>query len=146
MNDQEAAKLLSLIKLSYPQSYRDVDRITASATVKMWAGSFASVPYAVMERAFDRFRMKSKFPPTVACLAQELKTMHFDAEDKAFAHRMLGNEEAVRKYRYLMACTAGFSGGLDGRGLENGQMGSAGASGNRLGLADGVPQLGAGEN
>ena len=86
MNDQEAAKLLSLVKLSYPAAYRDMDRQSAAATVKMWASSFAGVPYPVAERAFDRFRMKSKFPPTVACLAGELKKMYFEAENAAFAH------------------------------------------------------------
>lgn len=150
MNISEAAKLLSLVKLSYPHSYRDVDRVTAEATVKMWASSFAGVPYPVMERAFDRFRMKSKFPPTVACLAGELKKMHFEAGDAAFLNRAIGNEALAQKYRNLMACTEEFTkekaalpAGTERRALY-GQMGSAGASGNRLGLADGLPQLDAG--
>ncbi len=150
MNDQEAAKLLSLVKLSYPTAYRDTDRQSAAATVKMWASSFAGVPYPVAERAFDRFRMRSKFPPTVACLAAELKKMYFEAENAAFAHRALGNEENVRKFWALMACTENFAKekmpliAAPERSLTDGKMGSARAPRDRLGLADGVSVLDAG--
>ena len=151
MNDQEAAKLLSLVKLSYPQSYRDMDRESAAATVRMWAASFESVPYAIMERAFDRYRMRSQYPPTVAELARELGRLYYHAEDAAFAHRQLGNETAVRQLRNLMACTECFAKeklplvAHTRRELYDGQMGSAGALRDRMGAADGLPQLSAGE-
>lgn len=150
MNDQEAAKLLSLVKLSYPQSYRDMDRESAAATVRMWAASFESVPYAIMERAFDRYRMRSQYPPTVAELARELGRLYFCAEDAAFAHRALGNESMVRQLRGVMACTESFAKEKlplvqTRRELSRGQMGSAGALRDRLGAANGLPQLDAGE-
>lgn len=150
MNRQEAAKLLSLMKLSYPQSYRDIDRQTAAATVNMWASTFSHVPYPVAERAFDRFRLRSKFPPTVAEIAEELRKMYFEAENAAFAHRALGNEQMVRHLWGIMACTEGFARQraalpmTEGGKPENDKMGSAGASRDRLGPADGLPLLDAG--
>ena len=145
MTKQEAAKLLSLVKLSYPASYRDIDAATANATVTMWAMTFPDVPYAIMERAFDSHRLGSKYPPTVAEMAAQLRKIYYRAEETALLHRSLGNEAMVQRLRQVMACTARFereNAVLSGRKeLADGKMGSAGASGDRLGLTDGLPQL-----
>ena len=106
MNNQEAAKLLSLIKLSYPTAYRDIDKATANATVNMWAGSFQDVPYPIMEQAFNHFRMVSKFPPTVAEMVEELKGIYLQATEGALVQKALGNKEGVRQYRAIMEYTA----------------------------------------
>ena len=106
MNSQEAAKLLSLIKLSYPTAYRDIDKVTANATVHMWQMSFPDVPYPIMEQAFNHFRMVSKFPPTVAEMVEELKKVYYEATERALIHKGLGNLDAVKQYRAIMAYTA----------------------------------------
>ena len=79
MNKTEAAKLLALIKVAYPSTYRDMDEKTKIATVNMWQSTFPTVPYAVMEMAFDHFRRVSKFAPTIADMFDELKSLHFHA-------------------------------------------------------------------
>lgn len=150
MNREEAAKLLSLIKLSYPQSYRDIGRQMAEATVNMWAMTFGSVPYPVMERAFNSYRMVSKYPPTVAEMAQQLKKLYYDAEDAAFVHLSMGNMQKANQLRQIMDCTRGFAREhapalAQGRRENFGQVGSAGASGNYVGITDGLPQLDAGK-
>ena len=152
MNKQEAAKLLSLIKLSYPSSYRDIDRGTANATVNMWQMSFPDVPYAIMEQAFNHFRMVSKFPPTVAEMVEELKGIYNQAVEGALIHKGLGNQEAVDKYRMVMAYTgryrnAGELGSLNIDrlpGLTGGE-GYAGASGNWMDREDRLSLMDAGE-
>jgi hypothetical protein len=106
MNKQDAAKLLSLIKLSYPTAYRDIDKETANATVNMWASSFPEVPYKIMEQAFNHFRMVSKFPPTVAEMVEELKQVHYQATELALINKSIGNENGVNQYRAIMACTS----------------------------------------
>lgn len=106
MNKQEAAKLLSLIKLSYPTAYRDIDKETANATVTMWASSFPDVPYPIMEQGFNHYRMSHKFPPTVAEMVEELKWIYFEATENALVCKGLGNEEMVERYRLVMAYTA----------------------------------------
>lgn len=118
MNKQEAAKLLSLIKLSYPTAYRDIDKETANATVNMWAMSFPDVPYGIMEQAFNHFRMVSKFPPTVAEMVEELKHIHYQALEQASIQQTLGNREGVDRCRAVMSLTAKYKdtyylGGLD---------------------------------
>ncbi len=108
MNKQEAAKLLSLIKLSYPTAYRDIDKETANATVNMWAMSFPDVPYPIMEQAFNHFRMVSKFPPTVAEMVEELKQIYYHAAQCAWINSSIENKEGVRQYRAIMDCTYRF--------------------------------------
>lgn len=106
MNKQEAIKLLALIKVAYPTAYRDMDQASKQATVNMWAGSFPDVPYPIMEQAFNHFRMVSKYPPTVAEMVEELKKVHYQALEGAMIHKNLGNEEEVRNFRAIMACTS----------------------------------------
>ena len=150
MNKQEAAKLLSLIKLSYPTAYRDIDKETANATVNMWQMSFPDVPYPIMEQAFNHFRMVSKFPPTVAEMVEELRHIHFHATECALVHKGLGNEEGVRQYRAIMACTSRYK---DSANIGYGNMANllsgggydVGTSRDRLDREDRLPLLDAGE-
>ena len=101
MNKQEAAKLLSIIKLSY----RDIDKETANATVTMWAMSFPEVPYPIMEQAFNHYRMTHKFPPTVAEMVEELRSTYYQALECANVQKNLGNEEGLRHFRTIMSYT-----------------------------------------
>lgn len=106
MTKKEAAKLLELIKLSYPHTYRDMDDAWKIATINMWHMSFPDVPYPIMEQAFNHFRMVSKFPPTVAEMVQELRRIYYQATECALVQKALDNEEGVRQYRAIMSCTA----------------------------------------
>lgn len=79
MTREESIKLLALIKVAYPSSYKDMDKTSAEATVNMWCTSFPDVPYSIMELAFNNFRMESKFPPTVADMCEELRNIYWVA-------------------------------------------------------------------
>ena len=79
MNKTEAAKLLALIKVAYPSTYRDMDEKTKVATVNMWQSAFPNIPLEIMLMAFDHFRRVSKFAPTVADMNDELKGLHYRA-------------------------------------------------------------------
>ena len=79
MTREESMKLLALIKVAYPYSYKDMDDATVKATVNMWFQSFSDVPYVLMEMAFNSFRVKSKYPPTVADFYEELSDLHWTA-------------------------------------------------------------------
>lgn len=108
MNKAEATKLLALIKIAYPTAYRDMDDISKKATVNMWQVSFPDVPYALMESAFNHFRMVSKFPPTVAEMVEELRKMHYQATEMAMICKSVGEEEMVKHHKAIMQYTARF--------------------------------------
>ena len=140
MNKQEATRLLALIKLSYPNAYRDMDDASKKATVNMWHMSFPEVPYQIMEQAFNHFRMVSKFPPTVAEMVDELRHIHFQAEEGVIISNMLGDRATVDKYRQIMECTQKYTdarklGGLNLNGIQGLGAGYTGACG-QLGTAE----------
>ena len=110
MNRPEAIKLLALIKVAYPASYRDMDEESLNATVTMWAHTFPSTPYVIMEMAFERHRRKSKFPPTVAEMIEELKTIHFKATGDALTYASVGgNSKLIEKCRWVADHTSVFA-------------------------------------
>lgn len=108
MNKQEATKLLALIKLSYPNAYRDMDDVSKKATVNMWWNSFSSTPYPVMEIAFDAFRRKSKYPPTVAEMIESLRSTYYSAMEDYNVAKLMGNTDLMAKCRYLMDNTKAY--------------------------------------
>lgn len=105
MNKQETTKLLALIRIAYPTAYRDMDDASKKATVHMWAMSFPEVPYPIMEQAFNRFRMVSKFPPTVAEMVLELRRLYHKALEGAMFRDTLGDREGAARYRAIMEAT-----------------------------------------
>ena len=114
MTREEAIKLLALIKVAYPTAYRDMDNDTALATVAMWHTTFPTVPYIVMEMAFDRFRRESKFPPTIADMYEQLRSLYNRACGDAIVTQ---DEMTRRRCRYIMSHTEqfreGFSSSMD---------------------------------
>lgn len=152
MNKQEAIQLLALIKVAYPTAYRDMDQASKVATVNMWEGSFPDVPYPIMEQAFNRFRMASKFPPTVADIVDELKNIHFRATECALISRTMGDDDVVMRYKAIMDCTARYKNnehlGLQLSSIPMLQIGGEGdvaTSRDRLDREDRLPLLDAGE-
>lgn len=151
MTKKEAAMLLNLIKLSYPAAYRDMNDEWKVATINMWASSFQDVPYAIIEQAFNHYRMGNKFPPTVAEMVEQLRHLYHEATETALIHKGLGNQEVVEQCRLVMAYTARYKdtsslGGLNIGSLQGrlGGEGYAGASRDRLDRADRISLLDAG--
>ena len=111
MNREESIKLLALIKVAYPTAYKDMDKETKLATVNMWHTTFPSVPYTIMEMAFNRFRLTSKFPPTVAEMAEELASVHYQALEGAMNAQSFGDRESLSLYRGIMMITEPYKNG-----------------------------------
>ena len=105
MTLEESIKLLALIKLAYPNSYKDIDKDTQLATVNMWKRNFATVPFAIMELALDHFVKTSKFPPTIADICDELKSVYFEAVQNVL---LLEDGELRNLNKYIMQQTERF--------------------------------------
>lgn len=108
MNREESIKLLALIKVAYPTAYKDMDNASKQATVNMWHTTFLKVPYQIMEMAFNRFRMASKFPPTIAEMCEELKHLHWQAIEEAMTAASLGKSEDFHTYEWIMEHTEAY--------------------------------------
>lgn len=149
MDKYEATCLLALVKLAYPNSYRDLDKRGVDATANMWAMSFPDVPYPIMEQAFNSLRMKLKFPPTVAEMAEEISHLYYETAQMGDVQRQIGNHEAARRYYALSDSISRFKNWPcietpNGAIMLIGGDNYAGTSGNRLDRAHGLPQLDAG--
>ncbi len=110
MTREEAKKLLALIKVAYPSSYKDMDRDFAIATVNMWQSTFPNVPYTIMETAFNHFRKKSKFPPTVADMYEELRGLYYSALESVMT---TCNKQISAAGKYILEHTRGFADGTE---------------------------------
>lgn len=150
MTKKEAAKLLTLVKLSYPASYKDMDDEWLKATINMWASSFPDVPYSIMEQGFNRYRMTHKFPPTVAEMVEELRHIHARAIDLESIYRITGNTEALRMAAAVVDITEKYTNDreLGAFGIEKGGAlyAGTGTSRDRLDRADRVSFLDAGRD
>ena len=149
MNNFEAMQLLALVKLAYPSSYKDLDKQGVDATANMWAMSFPDVPYQIMEQAFNSLRMKLKFPPTVAEMADEISHLYYETARLGDIQRQIGNLEAAKRYYALSDSISRFKNwpNIENIGVSRMLIGGdsyVGTSGNRLDRAHGLPQLDAG--
>ena len=108
MTIEESKKFLALIKVAYPSAYKDIDRDSALATVNMWQRDFPSIPFDIMGMAFDRFRKKSKFPPTVADMYEELSGLYHFAVEYALS---ADNQQTKNAGIYIMKHTRNFTDG-----------------------------------
>ena len=98
MTLEESIKLLALIKLAYPNSYKDIDKDTQLATINLWHRTFGSVPFGIMEMALDHFVKSSKFPPSIADICEELKGIHYEALQNV----LILEPGKVREYNLLI--------------------------------------------
>lgn len=149
MDNYEATKLLAMIKIAYPNSYKGMDNESLMATVNMWAMSFPDVPYQIMEQAFNSLRMKLKFPPTVAEMAEEIGHLHYEMEQLGDIQRQIGNQEGARRYYVLSDSIRRFKNWpcietTYGASMLIGGDSDVGTSRNWLDRAHGLPQLDAG--
>lgn len=115
MTIEESKKFMALIKVAYPTSYKDVDRDFAIATIKMWQTTFPTVPFPIMEMAFDHFRKKSKFPPTVADICAELKSLYHTAIEDVLTSN---NKQIQSVGEYIMEHTRAFTEGFEYQGIN----------------------------
>lgn len=111
MNKTEAAKLLAMIMVAYPSTYKDKDDKFQKATVNMWQSTFPNIPFEIMTMAFDHFRRVSKFAPTVADMYEELKGLHYRALEEVMTSDDAQIREASKR---ILGFTSQFQYGADG--------------------------------
>lgn len=118
MTKEEATKFLALIKVAYPNSYRDMDDDMVHATINMWHTTFSNTPYAVMQICFDKYRRENKFPPTVADIIESLKMSYYASAFDANIAWSNGDRDTYERCRYVMSHTQEYRGGATGMNLE----------------------------
>ena len=98
MTVDETKKFLAIVKVAFPAAYRDIDKETAWATVKLWHDLFEKVPYFAMESAFYRYLKHGKYAPTIAEMTEELSSLSSELIAEAAACRAKCDMNGVGKY------------------------------------------------
>lgn len=115
MTRQEALKILAVLRVAYPNSYRGLDEDMASAMAGLWTSQFANMPYSVVSLAVERLISKSTFPPTIAEVNDELRSLWAEAttllsmheqsyEWETLEHRL--NESTVKTLKTIEEATS----------------------------------------
>lgn len=115
MTRQEALKILAVLRVAYPNSYRGLDEDMASAMAGLWTSQFANMPYSVVSLAVERLISKSTFPPTIAEINDELRSLWAEAttllsmheqscEWEMLEHRL--NESTVKTLKTIEEATS----------------------------------------
>lgn len=79
MTKQECIKVLAVLRAAYPNSYKNIDRETASAVVNIWATQFANMPYSVVSIAINKLISTSPFPPAINEVKEKIRSMYWEA-------------------------------------------------------------------
>lgn len=78
MNKVDVARVLSILEVAYPNAYRDMDDTKKMAVSVLWERRFSSLPAELVFSAVEELVGKSKFPPSVADVAEHLVGMYWD--------------------------------------------------------------------
>nr|DAR02871.1 MAG TPA: replisome organizer [Caudoviricetes sp.] len=115
MTRQEALKILAVLRVAYPNSYRGLDEDMASAMAGLWTSQFANMPYSVVSLAVERLISKSTFPPTIAEVNDELRSLWaeattlLDMHEQSYEWGMLEhrlNESTVKTLKTIEEATS----------------------------------------
>lgn len=99
MTRQEALKILAVLRVAYPNSYRGLDEDMASAMAGLWTSQFANMPYSVVSLAVERLISKSTFPPTIAEVNDELRSLWAEATALLGMHKQSFGEWGMPEQR-----------------------------------------------
>lgn len=122
MVDEKTIKeTLTLLKVTYPNSLKDIDKQTALLMIQVWTNDFKDTPKELFLKAINNIRNKNKFFPSIADIKEEIAKMQVvsipEAEDewqevlktvsKYGAYRQ---EEAMQSLKPYTAKIAGYIG------------------------------------
>ena len=104
MTREETIKVLSILKAAYPNSYKNMSKDEANATVTVWAVQFAEIPAEIVMIAVNKLIATSTFPPAISEIKDKIKGLRWEIlsvllENKSFG--MLTDEEEA-KYRRML--------------------------------------------
>ena len=66
MTEDEAIKILAVLKAAYPMAYKDLNSKSADGIIKLWHLHFADIPYDIVSEAINTIIKTNKFCPTIA--------------------------------------------------------------------------------
>lgn len=81
MTQEEALKLLAIMKAAYPNSYRDLSKQDAIGVANVWALQFADMPADIVHIALQKAISACKFPPSICEVKEKIRSLYWEARD-----------------------------------------------------------------
>lgn len=78
MTRDEALKIITMIKASYPNAYNSFDENDIMLSSTIWAVQFAQTDYNAVYKATNYYLSVGKFPPTIADIKEIINDMLSD--------------------------------------------------------------------
>lgn len=72
VNEKTIKETLTLLKLTYPNSFKDLSKEEALLMIQVWLNDFKNVGAEIFNTAINRLRYKCKYLPTVAEIKSEI--------------------------------------------------------------------------
>ena len=72
MKENDIKQLLTILKLNYPATYRDMSIEDRRALVKLWFDAFGGLDVEVVGQALKNYIKGNKYPPTIAGLQEQI--------------------------------------------------------------------------
>ena len=110
MNRKEAAQILSILKASYPNVYKNLSGEDAQGIVSVWYMQFAEISAEVVFMALNKAISVSKFPPTVAEVKEKIHSVHWEAYEIMQRHHKINylTDAEYERYKRIYEETASF--------------------------------------
>lgn len=72
MREDDIKQLLTILKLNYPATYRDMSIGDRRALVKLWMDAFGGLDVQIVGQALKNYIKANKYPPTIAGLQEQI--------------------------------------------------------------------------
>lgn len=72
MKENDIKQLLTVLKLNYPATYRDMSIEDRKALVALWLDAFGGLEMEVVGHALKNYIKANKYPPTIAGLQEQI--------------------------------------------------------------------------
>lgn len=83
MTREEAIKILSILKISYPNFYKDIDETETLQTVELYQEMFADCDIKLVAVAVKELINSFKYPPTIADIKNKMYELCNKNDDKS---------------------------------------------------------------
>lgn len=101
MTRDETVKVLSILKVAYPNFYKGLSKQEASAVVNLWSMQFKNIPYDIVVIAVNKIIATNTFPPAIAEIKAKLKNIYAEAVTGIMDYRI--DEKTKDKLRRIEA-------------------------------------------
>lgn len=104
MNKVDVAKILSILEVAYPHSYKDMDETKKMAMSALWERKFKDIPADLVFFAVDALIDHLKFPPSIAEVEEQLKEIYWDNFMNIWAYNsntLHLSEDEIARVQYI---------------------------------------------